>query len=185
MARKVQRNGRKSGPDHGEVEALYEEFLTAFYDAGDRGRAEAIAPRLEKAVAGSPAYAGTIRAEEIRALLAELKGDYVEAARSREAEVRKILELHTLAVNTPGWPYVSRRYDFGDVSDRLDLLAVLYDKQGETDRAIAVLQESEQYCKAHNIPFDGQDLLDELQGVRKSAAKGGRIPAPRRRARTR
>ena len=171
MGSKVQRNGRASPAGGNRVEALYHEFLKAFYADGDRARARAIAPRLEAAVRASPAYAGSIRAEEISSLLAELNGDYAAAARSREAEIRRILELHSLAVNTPSWPAISRRYDYSDVSDRLDLLALLYDQQGDTDRAIAVLRESRQYCESHNIPFDGVDVLEELESARKPAAK--------------
>jgi hypothetical protein len=66
--------------------------------------------------------------------------------------------------------YVSRKYDFDDVSDRLNLLAILYDEQGELERAIAVLMESKQYCASHNIPFDALDLLEELELDRASRA---------------
>jgi hypothetical protein len=120
-------------------------------------------------------YAGSIREEEIRSLIAESRGDFAQAARSREAEIRKILQLHTLSVNTPGWEYVARQYDFSDVSDRLDLLAILYDELGDLDRAIATLRESKQYCESHEAPFDGQGLLDELEQAReKQAARSPR-----------
>ena len=113
-------------------------------------------------LAESREFANSIRGEEIRYLIAELHGDYATAVRSREAEIRKILQLHTLTVNTPSWEFVSREYDFSDVSDRLDLLANLYDRVGDADRALATLRESQQYCKAHRIRFDGREMLDEL-----------------------
>jgi hypothetical protein len=160
------RNGHKSGDAGETVEALYAQLLTAFYEKANRAQARTVAARLEKALAASPDAADSIRAEEIRSLLAELRGDLRQATESREAEIRKILELHSLTVRTPGWAYVVRRYDLSDVSDRLDLLAVLYDRQGDVDRAIATLHESEQYCQAHRIPFDGQDLLEELERAR-------------------
>ena len=99
-------------------------------------------------------------------MIAEFRGDFAEAARSREAEIRKILALHALTANTDNWKYVSRRYDFSDVSDRLDLLAILYDAQGELDSRISTLMESRHYCESHRIPFDAQDLLDELEQAR-------------------
>jgi hypothetical protein len=172
MSSTIPRSGRASAGRGNDVESLYAAFLKCFYDDGDREKAQRIAPRLEKALAKSPDAAGSIRGEEIRSLIAELRGNLAEAARSREAEIRKILELHSLAVNTPAWTRVARTYDFSDVSDRLDLLAVLYDKQGDTDRAIATLLESKHYCESHHVPFDGQDLLEELEGSRKPSASG-------------
>jgi hypothetical protein len=183
MTDKARRNGSAPVPESGDIDFLYHEFLTLFYELGNRPRARTLAARLEAALAASPADAQSIRGEEIRSLIAELRGDYAEAARCREVDIRKILELHTLAANTPHWPAVARQYDFADVSDRLDLLATLYDRQGDVDRAIAILMESKQYCEAHHVPFDGQDLLDELTGAKrgtaavKSAARRGR---PRR-----
>ncbi|MGA7497752.1 MAG: hypothetical protein WBX00_13595, partial [Isosphaeraceae bacterium] len=95
-----------------------------------------------------------------------------EAIRRRECEIRKILELHSLACGKPGWAYVFRQYDYGDVSDRLDLLASLYANVGDWERAIATLRESKAYCDGHGIPFDGQDLLDEFEQERASPERG-------------
>ncbi|HVA51474.1 MAG TPA: hypothetical protein VNH11_34345 [Pirellulales bacterium] len=152
------------------IESLYLDLLHSFYDAGDRKKAEKIATRLGAALATRPDFSDSIRAEEIRSLIAELRGDLAAAIRSREAEIRKILELHSLAINTPSWPRVIKLYDFSDISDRLDLLAILYDGSGDLDRAISTLRESKQFCEAHMIPFDGQELLDELERSRQSAS---------------
>lgn len=152
-----------------EIASLYDRLVELFYDAGDYEQAEPIAQRLHEKLVQSPELSASIRCDEIRSILAELRGDLPEAARSREAEIRKILELHSAALNTSSWKYVSQQYDFSDVSDRLDLLAILYDKQGDLDRAIATLRESSEYCQSHNIEFDGQDLLDELDQPRRAA----------------
>lgn len=146
-----------------ELNSLYTDFVAAFYDRQDREAALKLTPRLEALLAASPEDADSIRGEEVRSLIAELRGDLTNAIRSREAEIRKILELHALSVNTPNWKFVERRYDFSDVSDRLDLLAILYDQQGELARASSVLRESKAYCESHAIEFDGADLLDELE----------------------
>jgi hypothetical protein len=145
-----------------ELDALYVEFLKHFYDESNHAAAATVGARLQELLAESREFANSIRGEEIRSLIAELHGDYAAAIRSREAEIRKILELHTLTVNTPIWEFVSRQYDFSDVSDRLDLLANLYDRVGDADRALATLRESQQYCAAHRIRFDGREMLDEL-----------------------
>jgi hypothetical protein len=152
-----------------EFEALYLEFLKQFYEKENRPQAKKLALRLDKLLADSNELAESIRGEEVRSLIAELRGDLVKAVQSREAEIRKILELHALSANTPSWEFVSREYGFSDVSDRLDLLAILYDEQGMLDRAISVLIESKNYCKAHHIRFDSQDLLNELQSSQPSA----------------
>lgn len=157
---------------------LYVEFLKHFYGGGDRVRAMKLGAGLQAALAASVELATSIRGDEIRSLLAELHGDYAGAIHSRQAEIRKILELHTLAVNTPGWTYVASQYDCSAVSDRLDLLAVLYDRLGDTERAIATLLESRQYCRSHCIDFDGQEILDELELRRQRPRRNG---APRKR----
>lgn len=171
MISKVRPNGRKPASEKEDVESLYLAFLQKFYETGNREQARKLAVRLETALIATPSYSDSIRAEEIHSLIAELRRDFVQAARSREAEIRKILELHSLAVNTPHWKTVARQYDFSDVSDRLDLLAILYDSQGDLDRAIATLTESQRYCQSHEIPFDGQELLDELQQARTKKTK--------------
>ena len=159
-----------------ELDALYADFLKQFYDEGNDAAAAKIGARLQELLAAEPELADSIRGEEIRSLIAELQGGYPEAIRCREAEIRKILELHSLAVNTPSWEYVSRRYDFSDVSDRLDLLAALYDRVGDANRALATLRESQQYCAAHHIRFDGRELLEDLakepNGVRGNGTAG-------------
>src|SRR5271166_1729736 len=155
-----------------EVETLYASLIDAFYDRGDRERARQIATELQHTLNNRPDVANSIRGEEIRSLIAELNGNLQEAIRRRECEIRKILELHSLACGRPGWAYVFRQYDYGDVGDRLDLLASLYANVGDWERAIATLRESKAYCDGHGIPFDGQDLLDEFEQERASPERG-------------
>ncbi len=162
MTRKVPRNRNGACQVTDEIEALYHELLGAFYEDADDERARPIISRLEAALKDRPEFPDSIRGEEIHSIIAELQGDLAEAVRYREREIRKIHELHRLAEGTPGWDYVLRQYDPSDLSDRLDLLAILYANQGDFQRAIATLQESKQYCESHRIAFDGQDCLDDF-----------------------
>lgn len=168
MSSNVPGNRVKSPRPSGELEALYLELLKRYYEEGDREQAADTAVRLEALLAASPEQARSIRGEEIRSIIAELRDDFSEAIQSREAEIRKMLELHARTLRTPSWEYVAQQYAFSDVSDRLDLLAILYDKQGDSDRALAILWESKQYCQSHQLPFDAQDLLDELEQAREA-----------------
>jgi hypothetical protein len=174
MASKTSVKPNKKRLSGSEFESLYQEFVAKFYQEGDRAHAEKLAVRLEKFLEASSEISESIRGEEVRSLIAELRGNFAEAIQSREAEIRKILQLHALTANTSSWDAVSQRYDFGDVGDRLDLLAGLYDEVGQIERAIAVLMESKAYSAAHQIPFDGEDLLHELQQSR-APAKQKRI----------
>lgn len=148
------------------IEALYQELVKAFYDAVDRERAKEAATQLTAILGEHSDFTHSIRGEEINSIIADLQDDLPAAIQSREAEIRKMLELHETASRTKTWAYVSKIYDYSDVSDRLDLLANLYDKLGEQDRAIAVLMESKSYCQSHGIPFSGQELLKELEETR-------------------
>ncbi len=91
----------------------------------------------------------------------ETRGDLRKAIDHRENEVRLIRRLHDLARFAPSQELVLRDYGYGDLSDRLDLLATLYHDNGNLDKALAVLQESKQLCQTHGIAFDGEDLLEE------------------------
>ncbi|MEX0703948.1 MAG: hypothetical protein WD069_17745 [Planctomycetales bacterium] len=170
--------------DFAQLKALYLDLLRLVYEEEDRAQAEPVAKRLEAALAESPDFAESIRGEEVRSLIAEVRGDLTTATRSREAELRKILELHALTRGTSAWEAVVERYDFSDVSDRLDLLASLYDRAGDLERAIDTLRESRRFCDAQGVPFDAQDMLDELEQARDAgnSKNGGKLaPAPRRR----
>ena len=162
MSRKSAPNPRGSTGLDADLEPLYLDLLHRFYEEDGREGALAVAGRLEKALADRPDFANSIRGEEVRSLLAELHGDLAGAIQSRQSEIRKIRELHSLAQGTPGWDYVFRQYDYRDVSDRLDLLAILYAEAGNDRGALKILQESKDFCASHRIPFDGENLLEEF-----------------------
>jgi len=147
---------------------MYHELVKAYYDDEDAARAETVAVRLEQAMTRSPDVARSIRGDEIRSIIAELRGDLDAAIASRKAELRKIVRLHKLARSGGHWEIVSKRYDCADLRDRLDLLAILYDKHGMLDKAIRVLRKSRRYCEEHEIEFDAVELLEDLLASRAS-----------------
>jgi hypothetical protein len=183
MTSKIKNKQNDRVRDGDNIEPLYLKFLRAFYEREDRAAAAEIAKKLESALRRQPKLARSIRGEEIRSLLAELRGDLTEAIRSRESEIRKIFELHSLSRSTPSWDYVLRKYNFTDLSDRLDLLAGLYAEQGDLRRAVDTLHESKQFCTAHGIAFDGQELLNEYEAT--LARKEGAAAHSQRRRRQR
>jgi hypothetical protein len=145
-----------------DVEELYLELVRALYEDEYEGASHQLADRAAELLAKRPDVAESIRGEELRALVAEARRDLEEAIRRREAEVRKILDLHDMTRGTPGWDYVIQRYDYTDISDRLDLIAELYAEWGNPARAIETLEQSLAFCNAHNIRFEGADLLQRL-----------------------
>ena len=146
-----------------EIDYLYHKLLYWLYDQGDPAKAKPFAERLERLLARAPSSRGTIRGEECRSLICELKQDLPGAIKHREEEVRLIERLHQLACDSPSWHYVQSQYDARDLSDRLDLLAILYHDSGDLEKAIGTLQESKQLCKREGILFDGEDLLQEYR----------------------
>jgi hypothetical protein len=162
--------GRAPTEEAGAIESLYHDFLAALYDEADLPRARKLARRLEAIIRRDAAVADSIRGQEIAALIAELRGDHAEAIHCRESEIRKIFELHSISRDTPHWDYILRQYDYSDISDRLDLLALLHAENGDLERALSVLRESQRFCAAHRVAFDGQDILDEIQTKRKGGS---------------
>ena len=72
---------------------------------------------------------------------------------------------------------VLRHYGYDDLSDRLDLLAVLYHDSGNMDKALSTLEDSKRLCGEHNIKFDGEDILEEYSEEKKKSAKDSGWPA--------
>jgi hypothetical protein len=142
------------------MDYLYHKLLYWLYDRQDRRKARPFADRLgrllRKASTGQDIFSA-----ECRSLVAEAKGDLPKAIAHREEEIRRIERLHQITPGTPGERYVLDRYGYDDLSDRLDLLAVLYHEQGDREKAIRVLEKSRALCKRRGIDFDGEDLLQE------------------------
>jgi hypothetical protein len=170
-----------------EIDYLYHKLLYWFYQRDNPRRARRFAGRLERllkrAAASDPE---AIFGEGARALVCELKGDLAGAIEHREKEIRLIGRLHEISLHTPSEADVLRAYGFDDLSDRLDLLAILHHEAGDLDRAIGLLEESKELCRAHRIPFDAQDVLNDYLAEKKAGP--GEAPArnrpPQRRKRS-
>jgi len=144
------------------LDRLYEELVDRLYGDPDAGQARALADRLDALLSNaSESDLGAIFTEECRSLVSEARGDLASAIKHRENEVRLIRRLLKISRNKPGEKYVFGQYDYSDLSDRLDLLAMLYHAAGRLDKAIRTLEESKRLCDDHDIKFDGEDILQE------------------------
>jgi hypothetical protein len=152
---------RKEAELWDEIRALYDKILYWFYEQEDAAEARVHARRLEPLLKKVSPHHETILGEECWSLVHELKGNYREAIRYRENEIRLIERLHQLAAGKPNGHAILQRYDYADLCDRLELLAILYHHAGNLDKAVSVLQECERLCEKHKIAFDCQDLLEE------------------------
>jgi tetratricopeptide (TPR) repeat protein len=142
-----------------EIDYLYHKLLYWFYEREDRRRALPFAERLERLLEKTAADRDVILGEECRSLIAELRGDLAGAIRHRQREIRLIRRLHALVRDTPHGDFTLRHFGHGDLSDRLDLLAMLYHDKGDLEKSIKTLIQSRDLCKRHGIDFDGEDLL--------------------------
>jgi hypothetical protein len=176
MREKAPATQRKFHSNWEEIEYLYHKILHWFYGRHDRHRALAFADRLWRLVAEADPKQVAILGASCRALLAELAGDLPAAIRYRKKEIdllRRLQQLNPPAEVMPGPD---------DISDRLDLLAILYWNQGNLAKAEQVLEESRQLCESSGIKFDGKKLLADVRremlledgrrnGVRKKMAR--------------
>ena len=152
---------RKFANTADNIRYFYHKLLFWLYQRQDARRARSFSERLERLLTKAYPKPGSIFAEECWSLVHEAKGDLAKAIKHREKEVKSIRRLHEISVGTPGEDYVLAQYNTTDLSDRLDLLAILYHDIGKMDRAMQTLQESKQYCADHGIEFDGEDILQE------------------------
>jgi hypothetical protein len=152
---------RKFADQWDEIGYLYDKLLYWLYQRADAGKARLFAQRLELLLPKVTSEHQGIFGEECWSLLYEAKGDLPNAIKHRENEVRLIRRLHEISRNSRHEDLVHKRYGPADLSDRLDLLAVLWHDSGHLDEALSLLNESKQVCKKHGIKFDGEDIYQE------------------------
>ncbi len=150
---------RKFADDRDKDEYLYHKLLYWLYERHDAARARAFAERLARLLSRASRSDEAIVPEECRSLICEARGDLPGAIKHRENEIRLMKRLHAISRTSPQREDLLRLHGYGDLSDRLDLLAVLYHESGQQDRAIATLQDSKRLCEESGIAFDGEDLL--------------------------
>lgn len=167
MRTKAPATRRRFRTDWEQIVYLYHKVLYWFYTREDRRQAALFAERLRPLVATADPNCEAILGASSRALLAELSGDLWVAIRSREREIELMRRLAD--ANPP--PAAALGPD--ELSDRLDLLALLYWKADNLVRAVQILEESKQLCAKHHVPFDGQDVLDEVRREQEAIARNG------------
>jgi tetratricopeptide (TPR) repeat protein len=152
---------RKFANDWDEIGYLYDKLLYWLYQREDALKARSYAVRIEQLLSKAAPNHDAIFGEECWSLVHEAKGDLRQAIAHRENAVRLIRRLHDISRGAAHEAVVLKDYGDDDLSDRLDLLAMLYHDIGDVDKAIATLQKSKQLCHAHGIEFDGEDILQE------------------------
>ena len=108
------------------------------------------------------------------ALIAEANEDWLGAVRHRQAEITRLRKQ--LDSGEPGSePLLGMlekySYDFSDLWDRYDLLAIALRHAGRLAEAIDALKTSKHICESKGLAFDGADLLSEFEA---DAATGRR-----------
>jgi len=156
-----------------EINYLRDKLLYWLYRRQDSARSRVFAERLARLLRKADSDRASILGQECRSLVYEAQGDPPRAISHREDEMRLIRRLHEISVGTATEATALDGYDFADLSDRLDLLAVLYHENGQLDKALQALNASQGLAAEHGFKFDGADLLREYQhevGAARTAA---------------
>jgi tetratricopeptide (TPR) repeat protein len=151
-----------------EIQGRYFEVLELFYEKGKRQKALAPALRLLRLLDKHDPNAEAMLGMSGRWLVAELDGDIEEAVRWREKEISLLRDHIATGLLETG------ALEADEFSDRLDLLALNYLHLKRYDDALAVLAESEAFCKKHNIPFDGKDIRADVKRAMRRKVKVAR-----------
>lgn len=144
-----------------EIDYLHFRLLYWLYERADPAKARPYADRLQRILRKADPNHQVLLGAECRSLVCETKGDIRGAIEYREHEIRLIRKLWIISRGTPSEEFALQDYGPADLSDRLNLLALLYRENGELDKAIATLLESKQLCEEHGTRFDGEDILEE------------------------
>jgi hypothetical protein len=164
MRTKGQVQGNSAGAEWDAIGSLYQKLLHWLYKRADQRKASLCAQRLKPLLTKADPRHESIFGEECWSLVHEANGDLERAIVSRENEISLIRRLRRLSVGKPYEKAALKGYGWDDLADRLDLLATLYHKKGDLDKAIDVLLESKKACERHGVRFDGEDLLQEYLG---------------------
>jgi tetratricopeptide (TPR) repeat protein len=156
-----------------DMDQLYNDLLTWLYERRNVRRARVAANRMAKLLAQFNPAPESIFVEECRSLVYEARGDLAKAIKHRKNEIRLIRRLHKLAVKTEHADYIFGQYDYDDLRERLDILAMLYREKGDLDKAIRTLKESRRFCRDHGIKFDCDDLLADYLSERADVYQTG------------
>jgi tetratricopeptide (TPR) repeat protein len=151
-----------------EIRDLYYKVLELVYEKEDRTKALAPALRLLRLLDKHDPNAEAMLGMSGRWLVAELDGDIEEAVRWREKEISLLRDRIATGLLETG------ALEADEFSDRLDLLALNYLHLKRYDDALAVLAESEAFCKNHNIPFDGKDIRADVKRAMRRKVKVAR-----------
>jgi tetratricopeptide (TPR) repeat protein len=155
-----------------EIDDLYHQLLYWYYDRENLPKARPVARRLERLL--SEVNSQTILGESAWSLVLESKGDLPGAIQHRQNEIGLMRRLLQISAKASDPKAVLKHYDFADLSDRLDLLAILYHDAGNLEQAIKVLRQSKSFCENHGIPFDGNNLLQDYLAEQKSMSRQSR-----------
>lgn len=151
-----------------EIRYLYDKLLHWFYGKQNRLKALPFAKRLKPLLRKASADHGAVFGEECWSLVYETEGNLAKAIVHRQSEIEQRKKLRKMSVRQPYEDVVLAGYGIADLSDRYDLLAILFHDAGELDCAIQALEESRRLCKENKVRFDGQDLLDEFIAERQN-----------------
>jgi hypothetical protein len=147
---------RKFRSEWDQIDYLYHKMLYWFYGPPHSvARAKPFARRLKPLL---DAHAGTpeaILGESAWSLYHEVQGNLPLAIKHRENEIRLIRKLLRLCE-------AQKCYDVADLISRMELLALLYDQDGDTPQARRLLRKARALCAEHRLPFEGEDLLAEI-----------------------
>lgn len=170
MKTEIIRTQRKFHSAWDEIGYLRIKILDWFYGRGSRRKALPFCDRLEELLEKTPHAHEAVLGEECWSLICEVRGDLSGAIAHREREIELMKKLLRIAAKHPHRDFICRDRDYPDLSDRLDLLAILYHDAGDLQKAIQVLKESRRLCQRHGIPFDGEDVLRDY--LAEAAANG-------------
>jgi hypothetical protein len=177
MKTKPPSDRRKFADGRDEMEYLYHKLLYWLYERAELARAGRYAERLARLLTKAVVGHETIFPEECWSLICEARGDSASAIRHRRKEIQLIKSLHAISQTGPQRDAIFRLYGYDDLSERLDLLAVLYHDSGQRDRAIEALQESKRLCQQHGVRFEGEELLREYLSETNEAKGRKRVSA--------
>jgi tetratricopeptide (TPR) repeat protein len=174
MTPKAPTSRKRFHGDWDEIKHLYDRIMFLFYECGRRKQALRYQERFGELLIECASDHEAVFGEECWSLLFELRGDLEKSIQHRENEIKLLERLLRITFDSEQLRK-STGYDYSDLADRLELLAILCHDAGRLDQAIDSLKKSRRICLRHKLPFDGRGLWAEyLAEMKKTTETEGR-----------
>ena len=141
-----------------EADYLYDKAGFWMYERDDYRRAERFVKRLKKILATWNIDSNLVPYAEAKALIADFDGDIRGEIRYTKQKIGLLLRLLCIS------PKIDA-YDWSDVLDEMEILALLLEENAQRVEALKMVDECKAFARQHKLKFDEGKVRKQIWKV--------------------